>query len=191
MFFLPSFLQESLTDPSYAHQMLALTYPLVGNYGVPNPAALDEFGLHAGGIESGRVWPAALIVDRICPEGEHSHWQAALSLSEWLRDAGVPGLAGIDVRALTKRIRQHGTMRAKVGHCEGQRQRCMQCMLLIAYCMLHVFMHLPFTVVKLNCWFLFISYKSDQLCKMRTYCVFLSKVMIFVKFFKYLLFLQL
>ncbi|GMT27203.1 hypothetical protein PFISCL1PPCAC_18500 [Pristionchus fissidentatus] len=103
---------ESLTDPSYADQLLVLTYPMIGNYGVPEDTGRDEFGLSK--FESDRVWPAALIVDRLCPDGEESHWQSMQSLSQWLRKAGVPGLAGIDVRQLTKKIREQGTMNAKI-----------------------------------------------------------------------------
>jgi len=106
---------ESLTDPSYANQFLTLTYPLIGNYGVGDDKQLDESTqLPVAGFESYRVWPSALIVDRICPEGEHSHWQAVQSLSEWLRKQKVPGLAGVDVRLLTKKIREHGTLKAKL-----------------------------------------------------------------------------
>ncbi|TKR93417.1 hypothetical protein L596_007878 [Steinernema carpocapsae] len=106
---------ESLSDPSYAKQLLTLTYPLIGNYGVPDAQKRDQFGLtELFESEAGRIWPAALIVDRICPEGEHSHWQAVRSLSECLRKAGVPGLSGIDTRALTKKIREEGCMKAKL-----------------------------------------------------------------------------
>lgn len=107
---------ESLTDPSYAKQFLTLTYPLIGNYGVGNSELMDsnEDLLLAHGFESNKIWPAALIVDRICPDGEHSHWEAIQSLSVWLRNNGVPGLAGIDVRLLTKKIRENGILKAKL-----------------------------------------------------------------------------
>ncbi|KAK6726600.1 hypothetical protein RB195_004744 [Necator americanus] len=104
---------ESLTDPSYAKQLLTLTYPIIGNYGVPSLEHIDKLGLPSH-FESDRIWPAALIVDRICPENEHSHWEAMESLSGWLQAAGVPGLAGIDIRMLTKKIREQGTMKAKL-----------------------------------------------------------------------------
>ncbi|KAI6208543.1 CAD protein [Aphelenchoides besseyi] len=104
---------ESLSDPSYARQLLTLTYPLIGNYGVADQTAIDDLGLPRG-FESDRVWPAALIVERICPEGEHSHWQATQSLSHWLKKHNVPGLCGIDVRELTMKIRERGTMKAKL-----------------------------------------------------------------------------
>ncbi|KAJ1365173.1 Orotidine 5'-phosphate decarboxylase [Parelaphostrongylus tenuis] len=104
---------ESLTDPSYAEQLLTLTYPMIGNYGVPSHDQTDSNGLPYV-FESSRIWPAALIVDRICPENEHNHWQAVESLTSLLRKAGVPGLCGIDIRMLTKKIRERGTMKAKL-----------------------------------------------------------------------------
>uniref|UniRef100_A0A915LI66 Carbamoyl phosphate synthase arginine-specific large chain n=1 Tax=Meloidogyne javanica TaxID=6303 RepID=A0A915LI66_MELJA len=107
---------ESLTDPSYAQQLLVLTYPLIGNYGVPKFGNCDPKWpeLLTGRFESDRIWPAALIVDRICEEGEYSHYEAATSLSKWLCDQGVTGLCGIDTRMLTKIIRTYGTLRAKI-----------------------------------------------------------------------------
>ncbi|CAD5208892.1 unnamed protein product [Bursaphelenchus xylophilus] len=104
---------ESLSDPSYARQFLTLTYPLIGNYGVPDITLKDSLGLPKG-FESSKIWPAALIVDRICPDNEHSHYQAVRSLSDWLRENGVPGLSGIDVRELTKKVREKGSMKAKL-----------------------------------------------------------------------------
>jgi len=91
---------ESLTDPSYSGQILAMTYPLVGNYGVP-PA-----------FESGRIQVAALIVSELA--AQYSHAAAQRGLPQWLREEGIPCLAGIDTRALTKRLRRHGCMLGKV-----------------------------------------------------------------------------
>ncbi|KAL3102816.1 hypothetical protein niasHS_000774 [Heterodera schachtii] len=107
---------ESLTDPSYARQLLVLTYPLIGNYGVPDETKTDPKWpqLPTKCFESTQIWPAALVVNRICPEGEHSHWEAVQSLSNWLSKAGVPGLSGVDTRLLTKRIRENGTLKAKL-----------------------------------------------------------------------------
>lgn len=104
---------ESLTDPSYAKQLLTLTYPLIGNYGVSDMNLIDQFGLSAD-FESDRVWPSALVVERLCEEGEHSHWKAIQSLDEWLRKSKVPCITGIDVRQLVKLIREKGTMKAKI-----------------------------------------------------------------------------
>ncbi|KAH7699772.1 CBN-PYR-1 protein, partial [Aphelenchoides avenae] len=104
---------ESLTDPSYARQFLTLTYPLIGNYGVPDLMLHDGDGLLED-FESERVWPAALIVNRLCPDGEHSNATAVRSLNEWLREAHVPGLQGVDTRRLTKIVREYGAVQAKL-----------------------------------------------------------------------------
>jgi carbamoyl-phosphate synthase small subunit len=95
---------ESLTDPSYCGQILVLTYPLVGNYGVPPPRAkaLDR------PYESGRIQVQGLIVQNYVDE--YSHHAASRSLHDWLRSEGVPGLTAVDTRALTRRLREHGTM---------------------------------------------------------------------------------
>lgn len=97
---------ESLTDPSYAGQILVLTYPLVGNYGVP-PRQRDQHGLPRG-FESERIQAAGLVVWEQCERP--SHHAAGSSLHQWLAEQGVPGLAGVDTRALTRRLRDRGTM---------------------------------------------------------------------------------
>ena len=97
---------ESLTDPSYAGQILVLTYPLVGNYGVP-ARTTDEHGLPVG-FESERIQAAGLVVSERAER--FSHHDAAMSLHAWLESEGVPGLSGVDTRALTRRLRSHGTM---------------------------------------------------------------------------------
>jgi carbamoyl-phosphate synthase small subunit len=98
---------EALTDPSYRGQILVLTYPLVGNYGVP------DYGRSPGDFESRRIQAAGLIVSEVCHEP--NHWNALLSLSHWLKREGIPGLTGVDTRALTKRLRTHGTMLGSIG----------------------------------------------------------------------------
>lgn len=101
---------ESLTDPSYAGQIMTLTYPLAGNYGVP-PQALASNGL-AEFMESDRIHAAGLIV---CDYSEHhSHWHAERTLSEWLSDNKVPAITGIDTRALTKHLREKGVIRGSI-----------------------------------------------------------------------------
>jgi carbamoyl-phosphate synthase small subunit len=87
---------ESLTDPSYSGQILCLTYPLVGNYGVPPH------------FESGKIHASALVVSEMARE--YSHSLARKSLPQWLQEQGIPCLAGIDTRALTKRLRERGCM---------------------------------------------------------------------------------
>jgi carbamoyl-phosphate synthase small subunit len=101
---------EALTDPSYRGQILVLTYPLVGNYGVP-PYREDEYGLPLG-FESDRIQVAGLVVSEHTLR--YSHHSAARSLDDWLASEGVPALAGVDTRALTKRLRERGTMLGKI-----------------------------------------------------------------------------
>lgn len=101
---------EALTDPSYRAQILVLTYPLVGNYGVPRDEA-DPFGLSRW-FESSKIHVAALVVGE-CSETP-SHWSASRSLHQWLKEQNIPGLAGVDTRALTKKIREKGTLLGKL-----------------------------------------------------------------------------
>jgi carbamoyl-phosphate synthase small subunit len=100
---------EALTDPSYKGQILALTYPLIGNYGVPRNGSSD--GLDAP-FESSAIQISGLIVAET--PMHHSHWSAAKGLAQWLGEQRVPGLSGVDVRALTKRLREKGTMLGKI-----------------------------------------------------------------------------
>ena len=82
--------QEILTDPSYARQLLVLTYPLIGNYGVPADE-YDSFSLHRW-FESERIQAAALVVSELCDE--YSHWAATRSLDDWLAENKIPGIYG-------------------------------------------------------------------------------------------------
>jgi carbamoyl-phosphate synthase small subunit len=91
---------EALTDPSYRGQILVLTYPLVGNYGVPTA------------FESPRIQASALVVSELAMQ--YSHTSALKSLPQWLCDEGIPCLAGVDTRALTRRIRSRGCMLGKL-----------------------------------------------------------------------------
>lgn len=102
---------ESLTDPSYTGQLLCLTFPMIGNYGVPDETTIDEHGLPKF-FESDKVHPAALIVQELSPM--YSHWNASTSLSAYLDKHGVPGIFGVDTRALTKLLRKTGSMMAKL-----------------------------------------------------------------------------
>ena len=101
---------ESLTDPSYAGQLMVLTYPLVGNYGVPS-FSFEENGLPTF-MESDRIYASAIIVADYSTE--YSHWNAKESLAEWLKREQVPGITGIDTRELTKVLREHGVMMGKI-----------------------------------------------------------------------------
>lgn len=98
---------ESLTDPSYSGQILCLTYPLIGNYGVPDINILDEFGLPKF-FESDRIQCSGLIIHKLSDIA--SHWSCVKTLDEWLYEEKIPGIYGIDTRELTKIIRQDGVM---------------------------------------------------------------------------------
>ena len=101
---------ESLTDPSYAGQLMTLTYPLVGNYGVP-PFTVEPNGL-ATFMESERIHAEAIIVSDYSED--FSHWNAVESLADWLKREQVPGITGIDTRELTKVLREHGVMMGRI-----------------------------------------------------------------------------
>lgn len=102
---------ESLTDPSYAGQLLTMTFPLVGNYGVP-PFTFDKQTGLPDFMESDRIYASALIVFDYSEQ--YSHWNAVESLGEWLQREKVPGITGIDTRELTKVLREHGVMMGKI-----------------------------------------------------------------------------
>jgi carbamoyl-phosphate synthase small subunit len=91
--------QEVLTDPSYRGQIVAMTYPLIGNYGV-----------NAEDIESRRPWVEGFVVREL--SRVTSNWRSTQSLDEYLRQAGVPGIEGVDTRALTKHLRTVGALKA-------------------------------------------------------------------------------
>ena len=105
---------EALTDPSYKGQILTLTYPLVGNYGVP-PYDLN-FGIPLY-FESDRIQVQALVIHELC--AEPYHWASIRTLDKWLSDEGVPGIYGIDTRRLTKKLRTHGVMLGILQICEA------------------------------------------------------------------------
>jgi carbamoyl-phosphate synthase (ammonia) len=102
---------EALTDPSFKGQCLTLTYPMIGNYGVPDPKIKDSLGLSAA-FESDRIHAAALI----CQDYSYawSHWDAKMSLGDWLKSEGIPGIHGIDTRLFTKKIRETGAILGKI-----------------------------------------------------------------------------
>ncbi|MFC2489536.1 MAG: glutamine-hydrolyzing carbamoyl-phosphate synthase small subunit [Prevotella sp.] len=101
---------ESLTDPSYAGQLVTLTFPLVGNYGVP-PFTFGAEGLPTF-MESDHIHASAIIVSDYSEQ--YSHWNANESLAEWLKREQVPGITGIDTRKLTKVLREHGVMMGQI-----------------------------------------------------------------------------
>jgi carbamoyl-phosphate synthase small subunit len=100
---------ESLTDPSYTGQILVSTYPMIGNYGVPF-GEIQE-GIHKF-FESNKVHISGLIIADY--SFEFSHWNAEKSLSDWLKEYDVPGIFDVDTRALTKILREKGSMLGKI-----------------------------------------------------------------------------
>lgn len=96
---------ETLTDPSYGGQILSITYPLVGNYGVPDPSKTDEQGISAH-FESDRIHARGLVIHELASTA--SHWNLSMTLDEWLYSECVPGIAGVDTRSLTKSLRADG-----------------------------------------------------------------------------------
>lgn len=101
---------ESITDPSYRGQILVITFPLVGNYGVPSREAMDELLRdRPAHFESSEIHIAGLVVSSYAGE-DYSHFLATSSLGTWLKEQGVPAMYGVDTRSLTERIRQEGSM---------------------------------------------------------------------------------
>lgn len=100
---------ESLTDPSYSGQILCVTYPLIGNYGVPND--VKENGISKF-YESDKIHVRALVISDY--SFNYSHWNAVKSLDEWLKEEKIPGIFGIDTRELTKILREKGAMLGKI-----------------------------------------------------------------------------
>ncbi len=101
---------EAITDPSYYGQILVLTYPLIGNYGVPT-FKRDDFGMPVH-FESDQIQIRGLVTANY--HGEYHHWNADRSLGDWLDAEGLPGLYGIDTRALTRHLRDRGTVLGKI-----------------------------------------------------------------------------
>jgi carbamoyl-phosphate synthase small subunit len=98
---------ESMTDPSYAGQILCFTYPLVGNYGVADYKDLDEHGLPRF-FESGSIKVRGIVVQEAC--AAPNHWASKRTLGRWLESEGIPGIEGVDTRALVTKLREAGVM---------------------------------------------------------------------------------
>lgn len=98
---------ESMTDPSYAGQILCFTYPLVGNYGVADYGDLDEYDLPRF-FESGSIRVRGIVVQEAC--AVPSHWASKRTLGRWLESEGIPGIEGVDTRALVTKLREAGVM---------------------------------------------------------------------------------
>jgi len=97
---------EQLTDPTYSGQILCLTYPLIGNYGVPSEELAGE--LLSKNLESEKIHPKGLIVFDVCKD--YSNWEAEKSLEQWMNEQNLTGICGIDTRELTKVLRDNGAM---------------------------------------------------------------------------------
>ena len=100
---------ESLTDPSYAGQILVLTFPLVGSYGVPKRPTPGSTSLPLE-FESAKIHVAGLVVNSYSGAGEDfSNHLAESGLGQWLKEEGIPAIYGIDTRDLTKKLRERGS----------------------------------------------------------------------------------
>eukprot|EP00927_Polykrikos_kofoidii_P014402 TRINITY_DN16305_c0_g1_i1.p1 TRINITY_DN16305_c0_g1~~TRINITY_DN16305_c0_g1_i1.p1 ORF type:complete len:1562 (+),score=274.84 TRINITY_DN16305_c0_g1_i1:79-4764(+) len=104
---------ESLTDPSFAGQILVMTYPLIGNYGVPDET-LDETGLLAN-FEGDKIYPVAVVIAEYSFTA--SHYAAKKTLAKWLEEHNVPAIFGVDTRAITKTLRERGSCLGAVAFC--------------------------------------------------------------------------
>ncbi len=100
---------ETLTDPSYCGQILTLTYPLIGNYGVPSYETKDKDGIPKH-FESEKIQVRGLVIHELSLVA--SHWNMSMTLDEWLYKEKIPGIMGIDTRSLTKKLRNNGVMMA-------------------------------------------------------------------------------
>ncbi|MBK9097229.1 MAG: glutamine-hydrolyzing carbamoyl-phosphate synthase small subunit [bacterium] len=100
---------ETLTDPSYRGQILVCTFPLIGNYGIPDREKSNGVSKN---FESDSIHVRGLIVSNY--SDEYSHWSAKSSLGDWLKDEKIPAITGIDTRMLTRKLRDKGTMLGKI-----------------------------------------------------------------------------
>lgn len=106
---------EQMTDPSFQSQILVFTYPLIGNYGVPDAGDVDPVTKLLKYFESAdRIYCAGIVVGEYCESP--SHFQLKKTLGQWMADHNVPGICGVDTRYLTKKIREQGVM---LGECDG------------------------------------------------------------------------
>ncbi|MBU2646700.1 glutamine-hydrolyzing carbamoyl-phosphate synthase small subunit [bacterium] len=100
---------ETMTDPSYQGQILVFTFPLIGNYGVPDNLVKDDLLVH---FESRKIHVKGIIITSLTTE--YSHWKAVRSLEDWMIEHKIPGIEGVDTRALTKILRSAGTQLGKM-----------------------------------------------------------------------------
>ena len=105
---------ESLTDPSYLNQILVLTYPLIGNYGI-GESEYDAFGIDKI-FESNNIHIKALVVGEYNPK--YSHWRGKKSIGDWLKENGIIGISGVDTRELVKIIRENQDIIGRISNPE-------------------------------------------------------------------------
>ena len=106
---------ETMTDPSYSGQILVCTYPLIGNYGVPPK---DKESNIFKNFESDKIQVRALIISDY--SFDYSHWNGVRSLHDWMEEEKIPGIYGIDTRALTRKLREKGTMLGRIVSIDGK-----------------------------------------------------------------------
>jgi carbamoyl-phosphate synthase small subunit len=106
---------EALTDPSYKGQILTLTYPLVGNYGVPQKEYENGIPMN---FESERIQVTGLVIHELCTHPHH--WASTKTLGDWFKEESIPGIYGIDTRRLTKKLRVKGVMKGILEVCAGE-----------------------------------------------------------------------
>lgn len=102
---------ETLTDPSYKGQIITMTYPLIGNYGIPGSERENSLLRY---FESEKIQIEGLVISDYSEK--YYHWNAKKSLSDWLQENNIPGIYGVDTRALTKKLRAKGTLLGKILH---------------------------------------------------------------------------
>jgi carbamoyl-phosphate synthase small subunit len=107
---------ESMTDPSFRGQILTFTYPLIGNYGVPSEEK-NEWGFSAN-FESEEIHVRGVIMAQA--SDTHSHFASVSSFDSWLKHHKIPGITGIDTRALTQKLREHGVMLGRIVQEDGE-----------------------------------------------------------------------
>jgi carbamoyl-phosphate synthase small subunit len=100
---------ETLTDPSYRGQILVCTYPMIGNYGVPSDQMINGVSKL---MESGKIHLRGLVISEYCEQP--SHWQSKKTLADFLIKHKIPAIKGVDTRALTQKLREHGVMLGKI-----------------------------------------------------------------------------
>ncbi len=106
---------EAMTDPSYRGQILVLTYPLIGNYGITAdwaPPSSSSENIPSPFFESDNIQIKGLVISTL--SAEYSHWSALDSLDSWMRKHNIPGISGVDTRAITKHLRTEGCMLGKI-----------------------------------------------------------------------------